>query len=134
MASDHQAIFTTLGRFRASWPQRGWSFDNRFQCVASSFGTDLAPEARRLLAPIFPYALSDKTLAGASETIREVAARTGGVRAGQLIFAADPIAGVTPYGLWWPWEEAQTISLRIGLEGADPSEIMDLCTCFNAVL
>lgn len=134
MASAHRPLFEALSRFRAAWPKRGWSFDHRFQCVASSFDTDLAPEARGLLAPIFPHALTERTIASASAPIREVAARTGGVRAGQIVFAADPVAGAIAYGLWWPWEEAQTISLRIGLEGVTPAEIDELCTCFGAVL
>lgn len=133
MASGHRAILEDFGRFRASWPRRGWSFDNRFECVASSFAADFAPEARKLLARVFPHAATEGNLATASAPIREIAARTGAIRAGQFIIGADPVAGITPYGLWWPWEEAQTISIRIGLEGATASELDDLCTCFGAV-
>ena len=134
MASLPRARVDGFGRFRASWPKRGWSFDNRFQCVASSFEEDLAADARRLLAPLFPYALTERNLATGSAAIREVAARTGGVRAKQIVFGADPVGGITPYALWWPWEEGQTISLRIGLEPASPAEIDELCSCFGAIL
>src|SRR5688500_20051078 len=47
-----------------------------------------------LLAPVFPHAIMERTLPTASATIREVAVRTGGVRAGQIIFAAEPADGV----------------------------------------
>jgi hypothetical protein len=132
MAAAHRVILDGFGRFRASWPKRGWSFDNRFNCVASSFDADFAAEAKKLLAPIFPQTFTERTLAGASPAIREVALRTGGVRSTQLIFGADPVQGITPYALWWPWEEAQTISIRLGLEGASYSALDDLCDTFNA--
>jgi hypothetical protein len=132
MPSPHQPILDAFVRLRAAWPHRGWSFDNRFECVASSFEADFAPTARTLIAPSFPHGFSDKTLHGASSAIRAAAERTGGVRAAQLIFGGDPIGRLTPYALWWPWEEAQTISLRVGIEGATSQQLDELCTCFGA--
>ncbi len=132
MASAHQAVLDGFARLRASWPHRGWSFDNRFECVASTFDADFAPTARVLLAPLFPQAYSERTLASASPGIRDAATRTGGVRATQLIFGADRVGRLTPYALWWPWEEARTISLRVGLEGASFSELEELMDCFGA--
>ena len=131
MPNPHQSVLDGFRRFRAAWPHRGWSLDNRFDCVASSFGADFAPQARVLLTPIFPHVISERTLPAASLPIRELAARTGGVRAAQMIFGADMVGRVTPYGLWWPWEEAQTVSLRIGLEGASLAELEDVYTCFG---
>lgn len=131
MASPHQSVLDAFGRFRAAWPHRGWSFDNRFECVASSFDGDFAPTARSLLAPLFPLVFSEKTLATASAVLRETAARTGGVRSTQIIFGAAPVGRVTPYALWWPWEEARTISLRLGLEGASAKELEELQRCFG---
>src|SRR5689334_19910883 len=101
MARLHQPIIDAFGRFRASWPKRGWSYDNRFECVASSFDADFAPEAKKLLAPLFPQAITERTLATASVAIREIAARTGGVRAAQLILGGTPVHHITPFGLWW---------------------------------
>ena len=37
------------------------------------------------------------------------------------------------YGLWWPWEEAQTISLRVGVEGASNAQLEQLRACFGIV-
>lgn len=132
MPGPHQAIFDGLLRLRASWPHRGWSYDNRFECVASSFPAEFAPEARRLIAPAFPQAFDERSLATASAAIRAAAERTGGVRARQLIFGGAPAGRLTPYALWWPWEEAQTISLRLGLEGAAFAELDELRGVFGA--
>lgn len=118
---------TALGRVRKNWPTRGWSFDNRFMCLASTFRSDVAPQARSQIAQVLPTEWSEATLRLAPQPVRDIAARTGGVRSGQYLFThviADPAqagrasAPVIAYGLWWPWEEGSTISIRVGLDGA----------------
>lgn len=131
MTGPEEAVLEGFRRLRASWPHRGWSFDDRFECVASSFSVDFAPEARALLTPLFPQGVNERTLPSASPVIRELATRTGGIRAAQMIYSAPPVGRWTPYGLWWPWEEAQTISLRIGIEGATQAHLELLCRCFG---
>lgn len=116
MAHPQQAIFDAFARLRTSWPRRGWSWDKRFNCVASSFDVESAPKARELVQEAFPRVWTDRTLATAPPQIRALSERTGGVRSDQILFSADPVLSVIPYGLWWPWGDAKTISLRIGLE------------------
>ena len=131
MASPHQAVLDALSRFRTTWPRRGWSYDNRFQCVASTFDSNFAAEAKVLIAVMLPLVWTERTLLSAGPVINTVAARTGGVRAAQMIFGAERAGYITPYGLWWPWEEGRTISLRIGLEGASGGDVIDLCAAFG---
>ncbi len=131
--SPHHIVLDAFRRLRADWPARGWTFDNRFECVASSFDAEFAPRARELLAPVFPRMLHEATLGTASAALRDIANRTGGLRSTQLMFAADPVGHITPYGLWWPWEEAQRVSLRVGLDGASPAESQELCACFGII-
>lgn len=133
VASPHEAILEQFRRLRASWPARGWSYDDRFECVASSFDADFAPEARVMLAKVFPYTITERTLASATAQLRGVSERTGGIRSTQILFGADPVRSVTPYGLWWPWEEARTISLRIGLEGGTAADLEAVRSCFGIV-
>lgn len=124
-------LFEALSRFRSAWLKRGWSYDNRFNCVASTFDADHAQDARNIIATTLPHAWSDRTLPSAPAIYREVAKRTGGVRSAQMIFGAEPVGHLVPYGLWWPWEEGRTISLRVGLDGASQNEIFDLCMVFG---
>lgn len=131
MTGPEQAVLDGFKQLRASWPHRGWSYDNRFECVASSFAADFAPEARALLAPIFPYAVTVRNLATTTPVLQALAERTGGIRSAQMIYTAQPVGRLTPYGLWWPWEEAQTISLRIGIEGGNQSHMMQVLECFG---
>ncbi len=40
------------------------------------------------------------------------------MRAGQSLFLSPLAGGIYAFGLWWPWEEGSTISMRIGVDGA----------------
>ncbi len=123
-------IFDALAQLRADWPKRGWSWDSRLNCVASSFDSVMVEQAQAATAKAFPTVWADRTMAEAPPRIREVGERSGGVRAGQLIYARTPIIGVVPYGLWWPWGNGSTISLRVGLE-ADADYNAKLCEVFG---
>ena len=66
---------------------------------------------------IYPAA----TLGQASPNLRDLAARTGGLRAGQLLMTGGPTGGLLAFGLWWPWGDGETISMRVGLLDVDPN-------------
>lgn len=117
MASPLDPLYNTLTQLRAEWPKRGWSWDSRFSCVASSFDMDVADRAREAVMHAFPAMWTDRTFAEAPPALREVGERTGGVRGGQLLYSCTPSHNVYAYGLWWPWGDGRTISLRVGLEG-----------------
>ncbi|MEZ4221206.1 MAG: hypothetical protein R3B13_09760 [Polyangiaceae bacterium] len=110
-------LFASLAKFRAEWPKRGWSWDNRLSCVASAFGVDLVDEARAALPHAFPHQWNHRSLGQAPPIVQQIAERTGGVRQDQLIVATQPAGGAIAYGLWWPWGDDTTISLRIGVAG-----------------
>ncbi len=116
MASPLEPVFDSFKALRASWPKRGWSWDNRFGCVASTFDLDVADRARELVVKTLPTVWTDRNLHEASRVLRDLCERTGGVRAGQLVYTSDPVLSVQPYALWWPWGDGRTISLRVGLE------------------
>lgn len=113
-----QSFLQNLGNVRKSWPTRGWSWDNRMMCLASTFRSDMSPVARAAVAPILPNEWNETSLRTAPPGVRELASRHGGVRAGQSMFLAPLSGGVYGFGLWWPWEEGSTISMRIGVDGA----------------
>jgi hypothetical protein len=108
-------IFDAFTQLRADWPKRGWSWDNRLNCVASSFDIAVMEQAQAAVSRALPTLWTDRTMAQAPAVIRDVAERSGGVRAGQLIYTGTAVGSVVPYGLWWPWGNEATISLRVGL-------------------
>ena len=131
MARVTPPIFEAFSRLRTSWPKRGWSWDSRFECVASTFGSDLITEAKASAGIALPQVWTDKTLGTAPTALRDLAKKTGGVRAAQMLLSGDPYGLLLPYGLWWPWEDGHTISLRIGLEGASSDQKQLLLSTFG---
>lgn len=115
-----QATFDCLGRMKSAWPTHGWSWDARFNCCTSSFASDQEAAARTAAALALPTEWTASTIARAPRQLRDIAERAGGVRQGQLVLANGPLAGLTAYGLWWPWGGGKTVSLRVGLADVDP--------------
>lgn len=107
-----------FSRIKPNWPTRGWSYDNRFNTLASTFRSDVAPQARSAILKVLPTEWTEATLRLAPQPVRDVAARTGGIRSNQFLFTHVLAPTVIAYGLWWPWEEGSTISMRVGVDGA----------------
>jgi hypothetical protein len=120
-SSYEQPIFDAYRKLRAAWPQRGWSWDSRFACISSSFSVDLESKARGAAALAIPVEWAPRTLASAPAYLRDVAERCGGLRSGQLLLSGTSSGRLFPFGLWWPWGDGMSISLRVGLGGADES-------------
>ena len=115
-------LLNALRNLRAGWPARGWSWDTRFTCVTSSFNVEMEAKARSTVAAVLTSEWTSVTIANASPALRDLAERAGGLRAGQLIFASPTVGTSFSYGLWWPWGDAITTSLRIGLAGSSVRE------------
>jgi hypothetical protein len=124
MAGDELSadLVEAFRKLKAAWPTRGWSWDGRFFCLASSFDSEFAANARTAAQLALPHEWVSSSLAKAPSVLRDLAEQTGGLRPGQSLFASGPIGRSHAYGLWWPWRDSTSISLRIGLAGPDFSE------------
>jgi hypothetical protein len=116
-ASSTDQLFAELARFRAAWPKKGWSWDYRLNCVASSFHVDLTRESEVALAGSFADVFDQRTIERASDNIIELADAAGGIRSDQRIYVMRSTGRLMPYAMWWPWGDEITISLRVGLSG-----------------
>lgn len=125
MASTADDLFLLLRKLREGWPKRGWSWDTRFSCVASAFSTELSDEAHQVTKIAFPHEWNHKTLNTSPPIVQQLAERTGGVRSDQLVLCSAPAGGIIAYGLWWPWGDDTTISLRIGIAGGNAVRLED---------
>jgi hypothetical protein len=112
-------VLEALKRLRAGWPQRGWSWDSRLACVSSSFNTDIEPRAKEAAAVVLASEWTMNSIDQAPPALRTIAQRTGGLRQGQRVLSSTAFGRVFAYGLWWPWGDGMTTSMRIGLGGAD---------------
>lgn len=116
-----QPVFEGLARMKASWPTRGWSWDPRLLCVTSSFTSEQEPQARQATQLALQQEWNASTIVRGPQSLRDVVERSGGIRQGQLALSTGPVNGLLVYGLWWPWGDAETISLRVGLADVDPN-------------
>jgi hypothetical protein len=115
-------LFTALKQVRTSWPARGWSWDTRLLCVTSSFNVEIEGKARTAVAAALPTEWTSTTIARAPLALRDLAEKTGGLRAGQMILTGASVGSSFGYGLWWPWGDSITTSVRIGLGGTEARE------------
>jgi len=114
-------LLSPMKELRTSWPSRGWSWDSRLSCVSSSFSAELESNARAA-AKALTTEWTSTTIARATPLLRELAERTGGLRAGQKLLTSTAVGDSFVYGLWWPWGDGMTTSMRIGLGGPDASQ------------
>jgi hypothetical protein len=135
MHRNREIVFDSLRRLQRAWVSRGWSWDRRLDCAASTFDKTHAQEAATAIRASFPHQWTSATLRGAPEVIADVAEATGGVRSDQYLYTMDIVDGVLAYGLWWPWGgEGTNISLRVGLGGrASFDEQLELRKIFGAL-
>jgi len=111
------ALFAKLAEFRKNWIKGGWSWDSRYSCVASSFNHEMEGEARAVAIAYLPYEWNAKSIGGAPQLARELAESTGGLRPDQRLYTMEQLGRIVAFGLWWPWGDEITVSLRIGLGG-----------------
>jgi hypothetical protein len=114
-----EALFAALERLRNGWPATDWTYDRRLKCVASSIPLTREAEARSAMAEVLPTSWAVDTLAGAAPGVRALIEKCGGLRASQLLFWGGGPDTPGAFGLWWPWGDGTTVSLRIGLHDVD---------------
>jgi hypothetical protein len=116
-AGSSAALFAMLEQLKKAWIKGGWSWDSRFSCVASSFNVEMEAEARAVVLKFLGSEWNARTVANVPPPVREVVDATGGVRTDQRLFTGETSGRMLAYGLWWPWGDEITISLRVGLGG-----------------
>jgi len=114
-----ETLFAGLIRLRDAWPNKAWTYDRRLRCVSSSFPTASEPGALAAMAEVLPTAWTSESVAGAADDIRTVTEACGGLRTSQKIYWGTDATAPGAFGLWWPWGDGTTISLRIGLHHLD---------------
>lgn len=131
--ANRDSLFPPLLQFKSTWPARGWSWDNRFGCLASTISQSNSAEGWDAAQTLFAHVWDNQTVRLAPPSVTKVSTETGGVRAGQFLLSTDAVDDLLVYGLWWPWgEEGSNISMRIGLTGAPArAELLKLRSAFN---
>lgn len=112
-------MLDALAKLKADWPGAKWEWDGRFSVVSSSFAASVQTEARASAVHALTRGWTLKDIETAPESLRNLAAKTGGLRGGQRLLAGTDDS---LFGLWWPWGNGEMITLRIGLVGDEPTQ------------
>jgi hypothetical protein len=118
-AEPWQPLLDRLTKLRAAWPGGGWGWDARFKCVSASFGKEIVIRVRDAMSGVLTTEWSSTNIDKAPGDVRALSTKYGGVRTGQFLFSGEPVAGMFLFGLWWPWGDGATISLRVGVANSD---------------
>jgi hypothetical protein len=102
--------------------QLSWELDARLGCVVAAFDVGLAESTRASILAATGHDWNTDNIGSAPPAVRELAGKLG-LRAGQSLFASDPVNGAVLYGAWWPWGSGKRISLRVGASGVDLSTL-----------
>jgi hypothetical protein len=118
---SHEQLFGALKRLRTGWPSRGWSWDSRMTCITSTFTTEFETKARAAIAEALTIEWTSSSVSKAPTFLREYVDRYGGLRSSQILFSSGAMGGsLVAFGLWWPWGDGDTISMRVGFADVDP--------------
>lgn len=110
-----------------------WKWDSRFGTALAEFPIDNERKVRELLGSHLGGSWDSSSINKASDTLQMIAGRLGGLRVGQMLFAPDSNKDDFVFGVWWPWGNGSTVSVRVApydkrLTGA---EIANLVTSFK---
>jgi hypothetical protein len=119
-----QPLLDSLENLRVQWPGTGWGWDARFKCVSSSFDKEIVDRVRAAMVGVLDAEWSATAITGAPADVRALAGKYGGIRTGQMLFTGTTADGMYLFGLWWPWGDGSTISLRVGVANCNrPTEV-----------
>ena len=109
--SDLEKICREL--LSGSWGVLSWKWDHRFEAFLAEFSTDKREEFRAMLEHDFSNVWDSSNIREAPDIVQMYNNNFGGLRSGQLLFTTDPSQDIFICGVWWPWGDGRTISLRI---------------------
>ncbi|HEY2903437.1 MAG TPA: hypothetical protein VGL59_22825 [Polyangia bacterium] len=118
-----EKLFVDLMKVRAGWPAPEWGYDRRMKCVMSTIEMTQKNLAQAAYAGVLPLVFDSVTLAQAPAAPRALADEYGGVRPGQLLLWGGEPGAPGVFGLWWPWGDGKSVSLRIGLHDIDAPKV-----------
>jgi hypothetical protein len=113
---DWEPMFASLIALKRDWPARGWSWDTRLVCITSSFAGEFVEPARAALKLALPTEYNAKTLPTAHPYVLDAVEQAGGLRSNQFACTSGPLptAHLMTFALWWPWNDQETVSVRVG--------------------
>jgi len=90
-----------------------WNWDSRFETVLAEFSVDNKDRIRAILEHYLSISWNNSNIGKAPDIVSKISSHFGGLRSGQLLFTSDPNQDAFIFGVWWPWGNGKTISIRV---------------------
>lgn len=90
-----------------------WQWDDRFDGVLAEFDIENKDYILETISNKLGHSWDSASISTAPRTVRKAMKNFGGLQAGQLLFTSEADQDVILLGLWWPWGNGTTISIRL---------------------
>jgi hypothetical protein len=92
-----------------------WEWDDRLGAVQSPFRRSDGPVVHALLERSFGTSWDSASIGAAAPAVLQMIESLGGLRPGQKVFVSAPDHAVGTCAYLWPWDDGETVSVRITL-------------------
>ena len=91
-----------------------WKWDGRFGTALAEFRADEEDRVRAILEHYLSVAWNSSNIGEAPDSVRMINSHLGGLMSGQMLLTSDPDKDAFMFCAWWPWNDAKTVSIRVG--------------------
>ena len=99
-----------------------WEWDNRFGGILATFEASDKDRVLGIISSQLAQVWDSTNINQAPDSVSGALTNYGGLQSGQLLFNSDFTKDVMLLGLWWPWGNGTTISIRFVPYGLDSPE------------
>jgi hypothetical protein len=99
-----------------------WEWDNRFGGILAAFEARDKDRVFGIISSQLAQVWDSANINDAPTRVSGALKNYGALKPGQLLFISDFTQDVILLGLWWPWGNGTTISIRFVPYGLDSSE------------
>lgn len=103
-------------------PSLAWDWDSRFQVARMVLTLGQSKDVYSFILKEFAENWVAESLPQAPDLVQHLADQIFGLRHGQLLFTLNSRTHIIMFAAWWPWEDGQNISLRIGMRPVEGSK------------
>jgi len=93
--------------------QLTWEWDDRFEAFLATFKTENQEDILLFLKRHLNTIWDDSNTEDASDIVLDAISHFGGLMPRQLLFNSDPDQDIFLCCAWWPWNNGNTVSLRV---------------------
>ena len=90
-----------------------WKWEDRFEVALAEFNVANQDDIRGILERFLTNTWDNSTISNAPHSIQQLLNKFIGLKTGQLLFTSDTEQDDFLFGLWWPWGNGNTISIRV---------------------